>query len=1046
MENKCIKNLGKQKKLWSVLLFLLITIPVMYSQGRRITGRVVDENGELMIGVTVVEKEVEPLNGTTTDIDGNYILNVASGNSVLQFTYMGYEEQEVRVGTSNVIDVRMREATSELEELTVVAFGTQKKSDMIGSITSIKPSELRAPTSNLTQMLAGQAAGVISYQRTGEPGQDDANFFVRGVTSFGTGKVDPLILIDGMEMGTAELSRLRPDDIESFSVFKDATSTALYGARGANGVISVTTKQGKEGKPRINARAEMSISTATQDVEFADPVTYMNLYNEAAAARNPFAPVRYSREKIDATAEGLHPLIYPATDWRDMLFKDQSLNQRYDLSVSGGGSVATYFVSASYTQDNGALKVDKMNNFNNNIDLKKYTLRANVNIFLHEHTELIVRLNGNFDDYSGPLGGASSVYNQVVKTSPVDFPAYYPIDDDHRHVQHVMFGGLEHDPFTNPYADMVKGYREYDRSLMMAQLEFKQDLQFLVKGLNFRTMLNTNRMSRYQINRSYRPFYYDLIYANRRTGEYMVESFNPTGGREFLDFSISGREQSSVLYSESALNYNTTIGEKHDLSAMLVAIFRNTTDAEGSTLQLTLPSRNAGLSGRATYAYDKRYFVEFNFGYNGSERFHESKRFGFFPSYGLAWTVSNEEFWKPYTHIVNNLRLRATYGFVGNDQIGSRDDRFYYLSDVNMSTGGFTFGKNYNYRRPGIRVRRYENRDITWEISEKYNFAVELGLFDNWNINADVFNERRTNILMNRQDIPNTMGLTASVRANLGEATSRGFEISTDFSHSFTRDFWTQIRGNFTYATNKYEVYEEPSYDREWWLSSVGFPIGQPRGYLAERLFLDDEEVRNSPSQISLGGDVIAGDIKYKDVNGDGEITTLDMVPLGYPTTPEIIYGGGFSVGYKSFDISAFFQGSARSSFWTGGSSPSNVEPFAGGNQILKAFADDHYTLENQNIYALWPRLSTEPHANNTQRSSWWLNDGQFLRLKNAEIGWSIPQDVARRLNMQTFRLYVSGSNLFLWSKFKLWDVEMGGNGLGYPLQRVYNVGVNIIF
>ena len=895
-------------------------------------------------------------------------------------------------------------------------------------------------------MLAGQAAGVISYQRTGEPGQDDANFFVRGIASFGAGKRDPLILIDGMELGSSELARLRPDDIESFSIFKDATSTALYGARGANGVISVTTKQGKEGKPRISARSEMSVSTATQNVEFADPVTYMKLYNDALTARDPFETPIYSREKIDATQAGLYPLIFPATDWRDVLFKDQTFNQRYDLNVSGGGSVATYFVSTSFTQDNGALKVDKMNNFNNNIDLKKYTLRANVNIFLHKTSELIVRLNGNFDNYTGPLGGAASVYDNMVRTSPVDFPAYYPVDEDHKYVQHVMFGGLKDRAFRNPYADMVKGYREYDRSLMMAQLEFKQDLGFLAKGLKFRTLLNTNRMSRYEVSRSYNPFYYDLTQIDRRTGEYSIDVINPTGGREFLDFNIDGREQSSVVYSESALNYNTTIEKKHDLSGMLVAIFRNSSNAQGNTLQLSLPSRNVGLSGRGTYSYDKRYFVEFNFGYNGSERFHESQRFGFFPSYGVAWTISNEEFWKPFSHIVNNLRIRGTYGLVGNDQIGESGDRFFYLSDVNMNSGGFTFGKQSNYRRPGVRINRYANSAITWEVAKKSNLALELSLFDKWNINADVFKERRTNILMDRADIPNTMGLTAGIKANVGEASSHGFEIETDFSHNFSSDFWTQIRGNVTYAANKFEVYEEPTYDKEWWKLRVGYPIDQPRGYIAERLFVDDDDVKNSPRQDFGGNPNIAGDIKYKDVNGDGEITALDEVPLGFPLTPEIIYGGGFSMGYKNFDISAFFQGSGRSSFWTGGSAPANIEPFAGGKQILKAFADDHYSLENQNIYALWPRLSAEGHANNTQFSTWWLNDGRFLRLKNAEIGYTLPRRVTDRLGMQTFRLYASGSNLYLWSKFKLWDVEMGGNGLGYPLQRVYNIGLNIIF
>ena len=1033
-------------------LFLVFLMFPALLHGQEITVRgtvVTAADNQPLPGATVVVKNT--VIGTTTDTDGKFALIIPPNARNLVVSFVGMVSQDVAIEGKTTFRIALEESTKELEDVVVVAFGTQKKKDMVGSVTSIKPAELKIPASNLTNALAGQAAGVISYQLSGEPGQDNANFFIRGVTSFGTGKVDPLILIDGIELSVTELARLRPDDIESFSIFKDATSTALYGARGTNGVIYITTKQGKEGKPKINVRAEGSFSMPTRNIDFADPVSYMQLYNEAQYARDPFAIPYYSTEKIERTAEGINPVVFPAIDWRDALFKEGTFNHRYNMSVSGGGKVASYYVAGSFSQDNGVLRVDKINNFNSNIDLKSYTLRANVNIFLTQSTEMIVRLNGNFDDYTGPIEGGGTIYNKVVRTSPVDFMPFYPMDEKHQHVQHIMFGGLSTRSFLNPYADMVKGYKEYDRSLMMAQLELKQDLSFITKGLNFRTMFNTNRISRFDIERAYNPFYYELVGYDRRTNEYEIAVFNETSGREFLSFSLdeNARQQNSDFYLESVLNYNREFGEKHVWSGMLVYMMRSSMNAQAQSLQLSLPSRNLGISGRGTYSFDGRYFAEFNFGYNGSERFHESKRFGFFPSVGLAWSLSNEKFWEPLKETVNNMRVRLTYGLVGNDAIGSSTDRFFYLSNVNMSYSGYasTFGKESNYTRNGINISRYANPDITWETSRKTNLALEMGLLGKINIQADLFKERRTNILMSRADIPSTMGLTSPVRANIGEASARGVDVSVDISHSFSPKLWLQSRGNFTFATNQYEVYEEPVYDKEWWRSRVGYPINQQWGYIAERLFVDDSEVANSPEQRFGSVANIAGDIKYKDVNQDGQITSLDQVPIGFPTVPEINYGFGFSMGYNRFDISAFFQGSARSSFWMGGSDgPAAIQPFVDGKQILKVFADSHYSLENPDLYALWPRLSTQSQSNNMQRSTWWLQDGTFLRLKQAELGWSLSEKLTGKMRMQNLRIYLSGTNLLLFSKFKLWDVEQGGNGLGYPLQRVYNVGINMTF
>ncbi|HEX5552128.1 MAG TPA: TonB-dependent receptor [Chitinophagaceae bacterium] len=1008
-----------------------------------VKGLVTDSSGAPLPGVNIVVKDKISV-GTTTDLNGRYILEVPD-NAVLVFSMVGFEPQEISTAGTTEVNVRLLPTRSLLGETVVVAFGTQKRSDMVGAVTSVNVADLKTPSSNLTTALAGRIAGMIAFQRSGEPGKDNANFFIRGVASFGVGKVDPLMLIDGVESSVTELARLQPDDIASFSVLKDATATALYGSRAANGVILITTKEGKEGKVKISLRAENSWSMPTSNVKLADPVTYMKLYNEAALARDPFAASVYSHAKIDGTISGQNPLAFPATDWRKMLFKDYALNQRYNLNVSGGGKVARYYVAGSYSKDNGVLRVDHRNNFNNNIDLKSYTLRANVNISLTKTTELEVRLNGNFDDYQGPLSGGAAMYNEVVNTSPVDFPAYYPADSAHSYLNHIMFGGLRNKNFSNPYADMVKGYQNSSRTLMLAQLEIKQDLSFITSGLTLHAMMNTNRISSFEVARQYAPFYYDLTSYDPVTKQYSILNFNEEAATEYLDYNLPARSQSNAFYLQSTLNYDRTVHDKNHFSGMLVYYMQSTINANPASLQLSLASRNIGLSGRGTYSFDNRYYTEFNFGYNGSERFYKSRRFGFFPSFGLAWSVSNEKFWKPLSRVVSNFRLRGTYGLVGNDQIGAADDRFFYLSEVNMNDPAHDghFGMDNAYSANGITVTRYSNPEITWEVAHKTNIGVELGLFNKLNIKADFYSQVRKNILMTRASIPTTMGLSASVRANVGESSGKGLELSADYEEFFSHEIWLKVLGNFTYSTDKYKVYEEPDYKSEPWLSHKGLALSQPIGFIAERLFVDSVDVSSSPPQ-AFGSSVIAGDIKYKDINKDGQITDLDQVPIGFPTTPEIVYGFGFSFGYKNFDVSTFFQGVARESFWI---NPASVQPFVnGGRQILKVFADNHYTTDNQDVYALWPRLSTVNNGNDNQLSTWWLRNGAFLRFKQAEIGWTFPQGWLKKTHMQSTRIYVNATNLLEISSFKLWDVEMGGFGLGYPIQRVINMGININF
>lgn len=1038
------------KKIAMTLALILSTVAAV-AQTKTVTGVIYEEEtGEPMPGATVsVEGSTR---GVMTDLDGSFELTGVKPTDKLKFECLGKETQVLQVGTMTNFVVKLKNAANELDEVTVVAFGKQRKESVIGSISTVDVKTLKVPSSNLTTALAGNVAGVIAYQRTGEPGQDNADFFVRGITTFGA-NTSPLILIDNIELTSTDLARLQPDDIESFSIMKDATATALYGARGANGVIFVTTKRGQEGPAKIFARVETSISAPTDVVELADPVTYMKSYNEAISTRDPLGELMYTYDKIEQTGKpGANRLIYPANDWYDMLFKDFATSYRANVSARGGGKVATYYVSGAYTEDTGVLKVDKRNSFNNNIDDKNYTLRSNVDINVTPTTKLAVRLTGNFRDYQGPLNGGSDVYRQVMHSDPVLFPAYYPVDDEHVGIQHIMFGNYEDGSYINPYANLVKGYKNYQRSQMIAAVQLEQDLKFITKGLSFMTLFNLTRLSEFTVNRQFNPYWYRLDRYDSYTGEYHVNRINENG-TDYLTYSESGKTVKNTMYSETRLNYNRSFG-KHDVTGLLVFTASESLTANAGSLQLSLPSRNAGLSGRFTYGYDKRYFVEYNFGYNGSERFHKSHRWGFFPSAGLAWMMSNEKWFKPLTKVVSNLKLRYSYGLVGNDNIGSSSNRFYYLSEMSMNNSGLgaSFGETRNVSYNGIGVVRYANEAITWEKSYKSNYALELGLFKKLDIIAEYFTEHRTDIFMQRADIPNTMGLQAAVYGNIGQARSKGIDIQADYKQAWASGLWASARANFTYSTGKYDVYEEPTYP-ESYRQHAGRSIRQTWGYIAERLFVDDEDAANSPSQAAFGSQYGGGDIKYTDVNGDGVITNADMVPIGYPTSPEIIYGFGVSLGHKGFDFSVFFQGLGRESFWIDATSAYSTKynkygtaPFVNNGQLLKAYSDSHWSEDNRDIYALYPRYSAYENHNNTQVSTWWMRDGSFVRLKQMEFGYTLPQKLTNKIHIDNLRVYFQGNNLLCWSKFKLWDPELAGEGFNYPIQRTFNIGVNVTF
>lgn len=1016
------------------------------SSKRKITGTVYDNEGITLPGVNIVVQGTQT--GATTDVDGNFVLEVRDSD-VLEVSFVGMKKQIVQIGKSKDLAITMEADASNLEEVTIVAFAKQKKSSMVASITTIDPGELKVPASNLTTAMAGRIAGMISYQTSGEPGKDDASFFIRGITTFGTGKTDPLILIDNIEMSSTDLARMQPDDIASFSVMKDATAAALYGSRGANGVILVTTKVGVEGRARMSVRFENTFSSPTETVQVGNPITYMRLHNEAVKTRNPLGIVPYSDSKIANTIAGINSMAFPTTDWQEMMFKDFTSNQRFNFNISGGGKAVRYYVSGTFNQDNGVLKVDKKNNFNNNINLKNYLVRANINMDLTSSTELVVRTHGQFDDYNGPIVSGTDLYKRSIWSNPVMFPAVYEPDQAHLKAKNTLFGGYKRGDkdFINPYADLVSGYKDYATSKMLVQVELKQKLNFITKGLNFRLLGNTDRYSWFDVSRQYTPYKYEMSSYDRVSDTYTLKALNE--GSEALGYSEGGKVVNSTLYMEAAVDYSRTFKEKHDVGGLLVYMLRESLTANAGNLQSSLPSRNLGLAGRLTYGYDNRYMFEFNFGYNGSERFAKRERYGFFPSLGIGWNLANESFYSDrMKEVMPKLKFKATYGLVGNDQIGDTWDRFFYLSQVNLNDGdrGYNFGTKFDYRINGISMTRYANDLISWETAYKTNLGVELNVLGKLEVQADVFFEKRTNILMERSDIPTTMGLVAKPRANVGKASGNGFEVSLDYTHSFPNQLWLIGRGTFTYATGRFDLYEEPNYslDGTPWRAKTGQKIGQRWGYVAERLFVDEADIKNSPQQTF--GEYLPGDIKYKDINDDGIVNNKDMVPIGYPeNAPEIIYGFGLSGGYKNFDLSFYFQGSARSSFWI---DPRLIQPFNNGGQnaLLQVVADSHWSEENRDLFAFWPRLSDYEVGNNIESSTWWMRNGAFIRLKNVEMGYTFPTKWTEKAWISKMRLYVNGMNLLAFSKFKMWDPEMRGDGLGYPIQRMFNAGIQIDF
>lgn len=996
-----------------------------------VSGRVVDESNLPVPGASVT------LKGTTkvvsTDSKGEFSISVPE-NGTLVFSFIGYQTQEVPVNNRKSIQVSLVPLQNQLDDVVITAFGvTQKKIETLGAQSSLNVKDLKQPVANLSTVLAGRVSGVVGVQRSAEPGLDNADIFIRGLNTTSTNS--PLILVDGVERS---FSNLDPNDIDGFTILKDASSTSVYGVRGANGVILVTTKQGVAGKTRINFDYYKGFTQFTRVPKVADGVTYLQMANEANVTRGGVP--EYSAEKIRKTLTQEDPLLHPNINWMDQLFNDFGNNAKVNMNISGGSEKMTYFVSAGLYNENGLFKTDELKNYDSKISFNRYNFSSRLNIKATKTTSVDLGIKGFIANGNYPGTGTQDIFEEAFHVYPTLYPmGYYP--DGSEPFFSTGFG------LNSPYGLLTnRGYVSTYNNQIYSDIRVNQDLGFWLKGLSARVLYAFDAQNNNRISRKKSP-YTNYVRSRDENGNPIYDNTSPTIGNDFLDFNKDngGNRQ---FYLEGALNYDHTFG-KHHLGGLLLYNQTDKVISSATTLILSLPYRNLGMVARATYAYDERYLAEFSFGYNGAENFSPDKRFGFFPSAAIGWVMSNEKFFEGARNIFQLLKIRASYGLVGNSRINvfsnnpDERDRFLFEGQV-ASGGGYAFGKEYNNRFvTGLAISRFA-ADVTWETEKDVNLGLEFSTLNSaLSMQVDFFNRRRENIFIRRTaSIPSFMGVGGDLVGNLGENNSKGVDITAEYSKKFGA-VGMQVRGTFTY--NKNEVIENDMPEQPYpWMEKRGTPIGQRMGYIAEGYYTQAEI--DNPDVARTTGTVQAGDIKFKDLNGDKIIDVMDQTAIGRSDIPQIVYGFGTSISYKGFSLGAFFQGIGNVDLYLSG----EFMPFRNGSGRGSLYSNimDRWTVENPRQDAFYPRLSySDMNQNYTASSSHWLMNGKFLRLKTLDFGYTFPKTTFSRLGVQNLRLYFLGYNLFTISPYKLFDPEMGnGSGTRYPNIKTYSLGLNVSF
>ena len=1019
---------------------------------RKITGRVTDVKGEPLIGVNVtVDGDA---NGSITNMDGLYEIFVTKKSVVLKFTYIGFKTSEIRTNAStNIYDVALEEQVNELEETVIVGYGTQRKISNIGAQSSMKMEDIKTPSASLTTTLAGRLAGVVAVQRTGEPGKDAADIWIRGISTPNTSS--PLVLVDGVERSFNDID---PEDIESLTTLKDASATAVYGVRGANGVILIKTKPGKVGKPTVSADYYESFTRFTKMVDLADGITYMNAANEAM--RNDGIATKYTEDQIRNTIAGKDPYLYPNVDWLKEIFNDWGHNRRVNVNVRGGSEKVAYYASVSYFNETGMTVTDKnINTYDSKMKYSRYNFTTNLNIDVTPTSKVEIGAQGYLGEGNYPAISSADLYNAAMSISPVEYPKMFFVNGEA-----YVPGTSTNNNFNNPYSQATRrGYDNLTKNQIYSNLRITQDLDMLTKGLKLTAMYAFDVYNEIHVHQDRAESTYNFLDTSvpyDMDGQPILQRIYE--GSNVLSYKqeTSGNKKT---YLEASLNYDRTFNDDHRVSALFLFNQQSKLLYPKGTLEDAIPYRMMGIAGRATYSWKDRYFAEFNIGYNGAENFSPKHRFGTFPAFGVGWVISNEKFWQPLSKAVSFLKIRYTDGKVGNSEVSDR--RFMYLDQMKENGDyGYKFGPN------GTKWSGYETVnmavDLIWEESRKQDLGIDIKLFnDDLSIVFDLFKERRENILLKREhSIPSFLGYnTSAPYGNIGIIENKGFDGTIEYNKRINKDWVLALRGNITFNKDKWIQGELPEQKYEW-MNQYGRNINGVKGYVAEGLFtqaeIDDmarwESLSDANKAItpkpfaSQFGTVKAGDIKYKDLNNDGQIDAYDQTYISRGDVPTTVYGFGFTVGWKDLSVGMMFQGVAGAERVLNGSS---INPFNGGGGSGNLYSNigDRWTEENPDQNAFYPRLSygseTTSSINNFQKSTWWVRNMNFLRLKTLQVSYNLPKPWVNKVHLKNAAVYVMGTNLFTLSRFKLWDPELNtDNGASYPNTTSYSVGINFTF
>lgn len=998
------------------------------TQEKKVSGQVNDIHGEPLIGVTVqVKGEV---GGTITDVDGRFVIKADVGDRLI-FSYIGYLPQEVLVDERLSYTIALKENVEELEEVVIVGYGTQKRLNVTGSVSSVSSSQLKqSPVANISNALAGRLPGIISVQQSGEPGNDGANIWIRGFGTYGSAN-KPLVMVDGLER---DYNNIDPNEIEDITILKDASSTAVYGVRGANGVILITTKRGSSEKPLISVNLQTAFQQPTRLPEYLDSYDALTLYREGLQNDGLNANM-YTDEylaKYRDRSKPAYQYLYPNVNWQDEMLKPYSMMNQANININGKNSFVRYFVSVSWMQQDGLYKhEDAIQDYNIQATLNRYNFRSNVDLSISKNLEMEVNLGGIIRDRNYPNVDTGTLWDRLKTTPSWWYPIYNPDGSA---------AGMQGFP-KNPYAMLTQqGYQRRFESTLQATAGFTLKLPWLTQGLSLKGRLSFDMLNYRDVVRATGSDVYRFMIDENETdlskGTYtLVEQ-----GSNTLDYAVSANGNKKVML-EFFINYNRKFG-KHDVTGLLLYNQQSYTDAVGggrNNAIAGLPYKYQGFVGRGAYAYDDKYFAEFNFGYNGSENFMRGRRFGFFPALSMGWLASNEEFIQELLPNLSLLKLRASVGVVGNDKSG---ERFLYQGKWTLDAPGYQFGVNHDGAGyGGAEESATGNELVTWEQAKKYNLGLDLGLWRNeLKMELDFFYERRDNILTRPLTIPETVGISNLPMINAGVVDNKGMEATLTYQKSL-KNFGYFIRGNYSFARNKIVELTEPKMEGREWQARTGRRINEHYGLTAIGLFKDWEDIANSPKQAF--GDVQPGDIKYADLNGDGHITSEDEGYLGRVSIPETMVGLSMGVNYKGFDLSVLFQGAFGAYVYYGGKS---TYPFSKESSVLAEVKDNYFSANNPDVHALYPRMTSNDNANNYRTSSFWHRRSDYVRLKNVEIGYTFPTALIRKVGLSQARVYVTGLNLVTWSGLKTFDPEIPDGTGGYPQQRVFNMGVNFSF